>query len=593
MKVHNLIQGTPEWHAYRRQHFNASHAPAMMGCSPHKKRSQLIAELATGIEEDVSEYVEERVHAPGHRFEALARPLAEQIIGEDLYPVVGSEGKLSASFDGLTLDESTAYEHKSLNDRLREAMVDGCTGADLPLDYQVQMEQQHMVSKCARVLFIASKWDGDQLVEARHCWYYPNPALAAQIAAGWEQLEADVCAFVPPATTALAPVAEPVKALPAVSVKVEGQIAVSSNLQVFETALRDFIEHRLIREPKTDQDFANLDTQIKAMKGAEAALASSDSNMLAQIQPVDTALKHSATLAKLVKEHRLMAEKLLTSEKDRRRMEIVHAGQQGLREHIAALNERLGKPYMPTVPADFAAAVKGMRNISNMEDAVTALLVNSKLQASAIADKIDANLKVLRETAADHAFLFADTAQIVLKAPDDFALLVKARVSDHQAAEAAREAALKEKAEREAREDLEHRRAAVAAIRWPEPEPVAAPAAVQVAAPVTLSLVAANDAARAAIAQECVETAQVYITAAAPLPRGVTTSAAPIKWINTATLAERLGLPSITSALAEELGFPGVRRGGPGLWWDDRKVRPLGEALIQRIRSRIDHPVAA
>ena len=51
MKTHDLIQGSPEWLAYRAQHFNASDAPAMMGCSPYKTRAQLLAEMHTGIAE--------------------------------------------------------------------------------------------------------------------------------------------------------------------------------------------------------------------------------------------------------------------------------------------------------------------------------------------------------------------------------------------------------------------------------------------------------------------------------------------------------------------------------------------------------------
>ena len=42
MKTHALVQSTPEWHAHRASHFNASDAPAMMGCSPHKSRTHLL-----------------------------------------------------------------------------------------------------------------------------------------------------------------------------------------------------------------------------------------------------------------------------------------------------------------------------------------------------------------------------------------------------------------------------------------------------------------------------------------------------------------------------------------------------------------------
>ena len=118
MEHHSFAQGGPEWHAHRATKFNASDAPAMMGCSPHQTRTELLTRMKTGISQDVDAATQRRFD-DGHRFEALARPLAEQIIGEDLYPVTGSNGMLSASFDGLTMDESTAFEHKSLNDALR------------------------------------------------------------------------------------------------------------------------------------------------------------------------------------------------------------------------------------------------------------------------------------------------------------------------------------------------------------------------------------------------------------------------------------------------------------------------------------------
>lgn len=434
MQKHDLVQGSPEWLAHRSSHFNASDAPAMMGASPYKTRDALLLELHTGMGEEFSQETQ-LVLAEGHRAEALARPLAEQIIGEDLFPVVATNGKLSASFDGLTMLDDVNFEHKQMNARLRAAMVEGCTGADLPLDYQIQMEQQHMVSSAEKTLFMASKWDADgNLIEERHCWYHPNPDLAARIGAGWEQFEQDLCNYTPPERAAVI-VAKAVTALPAVSVQVAGAITLTHNLAAFETTLRDFIDHRLIREPKTDQDFADLDLQIKAMKGAEEALESAESQMLAQISAVDAAKRTKDMLHKLVRDNRLMAEKLLASEKERRKAEIVREASEAFRSHIAALNERLGKAYMPAVPADFAGAIKGKKSIDSMQSALNQTLASAKIEASAIADKIQLNLNTLRDLAGEHKFLFADAWQIVLKQPDDLTALVKLRIKEHDEAE--------------------------------------------------------------------------------------------------------------------------------------------------------------
>ena len=431
MKQHDLEQGSPAWHTHRATHFNASDAPAMMGCSKYKTRSpQLLHELHTGVTPEVDASQQFRFDE-GHRFEALARPLGEQVLGEDLYPVVGTEGELSASFDGLTMDESIAFEHKSLNDELRAVMTDEAVGYLLPLQYRVQMEQQCMVADCEKVLFMASKWDGDELVEERHCWYYPDPALRAQIIAGWAQFAQDLAAYVPPERAAAVVVAEPMQALPAVVVKVTGEIVIHENFDAFEKAARDFLEHRLIREPKSDQDFADLDQQIKAMKGAEAALEAAESGWIAQIDAVSTAKQRKDMLSKLMRENRLMAERLLKDEKERRRGEIVAGGVSALRAHIDGLNTRLGKPYMPMVQADFGGAVKGLKSLQSMEDKVDGELTRAKIEASGIADRIQINLATLRELAGAHTFLFPDTAQIVLKAADDLTALAKNRIAEH------------------------------------------------------------------------------------------------------------------------------------------------------------------
>jgi len=463
MQILNAKQGTPEWLAHRLKHHNASDAPAMMGCSKYKTRSQLVQECATGLGDDVSPETQ-RLYDAGHAYEALARPLAEKIVGEDLYPVTGYDGNLSASFDGLTLDDRIAWEHKSLNDALRAILpVDGVgadgVGAALPLMYRVQMEQQALVSGCERVLFTASKWHGEDCIDARHCWYRPDHVLRAQLVAGWLQFEADVAAY-QPGEVAPVVVAEPVQALPAVVVKVTGEIAITANFSVFETAFRDFVADRLITEPKTDQDFADLDLQIKAMKGAEAALDSAESQMLAQITSVDAAKKTKDMLYELVRKHRLASEKLLESEKQRRKAEIVADGQAKLREHIAALSKRLGL-QMPLISADIAGVIKGKKSLASMEDAIGAELARAKIEANRVADLIDANRAAM--DAADAAGLFPDFAQVCTKPADDFTALIAARrAAAQERLERERE---RIRAEEAARLEREQREAAEAKAR--------------------------------------------------------------------------------------------------------------------------------
>ena len=245
MEIITLQQGTPAWHQHRAQSLNASDATAMLGISPYKSRAELVRERATGIGPEVTPE-QQRIFDRGHAIEALARPLAEQVIGDDLSPCVGKSGKYSASLDGITFDGATAWECKTLNASLREAMPypnqihDADFGARLPEHYRAQMEHQAMVSGCERILFTAASLsdEGGTLDDVRHCWYAPDAEMRARIIAGWEQFEKDVAAYVP--SEAAPPVqAAPIESLPAVVVQVQGALTIAGNLPAFGAALRE------------------------------------------------------------------------------------------------------------------------------------------------------------------------------------------------------------------------------------------------------------------------------------------------------------------------------------------------------------------
>lgn len=437
MQIVSLVQGSADWHAHRAKHFNASDAPAMMGCSSYKTRSELIKELATGLTGEVDAATQRRFD-DGHRFEALARPLAEEIIGEDLSPCVGVNGKFSASFDGLTFMHNEAFEHKTLNKALREAMFGGCTGEDLPLQYRVQMEQQAMVSGCERILFMASEWTGDgQLIEERHCWYMPDQELRAQIIAGWEQLKKDVAAYDPTAERPAPAVAAPMESLPAVVVQVNGALTVGGNLDAFGDALRQFIA-RIPAKPVTDQEFADAEAAAKALKKAEEALATAEDGALAQISDVEQMRRTVADLKNLARTTRLATEKLVAAEKDARRTAIVTGAQAQLDQHVQALNQRLGANWLPRMAGGFGEVIKGKKSLANMEDAVAVALTNAKHEANQLADRLEANRKHLVQDGTDWIALFADFATVGAKAEEDFQILAAHRINQHKQAEAQR-----------------------------------------------------------------------------------------------------------------------------------------------------------
>lgn len=445
MITHNLVQGTAEWHAYRAAHDNASDAPAMMGVSSYKTRDQLIAERATGIVPEV-DAATQRLFDSGHRFEALARPLAEKIIGEDLYPCTGSlEGsRMSASFDGLTMLEEIASEHKRLNKRLREALaVPGCTGADLPMEYQIQMEQQCAVSGCERVLFMASDWDDQgQLIEEMHCWYTPNLELRAQIIAGWEQFHKDVAAYVPTEAKPAPVVGKTPDNLPALLIQVTGAVT-ASNLPEFKAHALEVFKG-INRTLTNDQDFATAESTVKWCADVESRLAAAKEHALSQTAAIDELFKTIDDISAEARRTRLELDKLVKARKEEIRGEIVAGGITALREHIAQLNAAMPAPYMPQVPADFAGAIKGKRTVDSLRGAVNDMLARAKIEASNIATRIHANVKTLEAS----GLVVPDAATLVLKAPDDLAAIIATRKAAEQQRQDAIRAEIAEKLQR-------------------------------------------------------------------------------------------------------------------------------------------------
>lgn len=421
MRTLNLVQGSAEWHQHRANAFNASDAPAMMSISPYKTRSDLLHERATGITPEIDDATQLRFN-DGHLFEALARPLAESIIGEELSPVTGLNGKFSASFDGIVFDHSVCFEHKTLSDRIRAAK----SASELPKDLRIQMEHQLLVSGAEKCLFMASKWNDGELVEEIHYWYMPDLESRERIVAGWEQFEKDLAAYVPTETIPAA-VAAPIIDLPAIVITATGSLAVETNFARWGMELKDFIA-RIPAKPATDQEFADCKAAVAALKKAEAQLDSEESRVLSMVPSIDDMKREKKLLRDLSSVTRLALEKLVVQRETAVKVEIMQFGKDELALHIAHLNVRLDVVQLPPIVADFAAAIKSKRNLENMRGAVSDLVAEKKIESNALADKIQINLKTVDQVDVAYRSLFADFAALVMKAPDDLALVIKSRI---------------------------------------------------------------------------------------------------------------------------------------------------------------------
>lgn len=463
MTVHPAPQGSAEWAEDRANRYNAGDAAAMLGCDPNgRTRTDLLDEMVNGFGPDVCAF-KQRLYDKGHEVEAMTRPLAEGIVGEDLYPLVGSievpglSRRVGASFDGLTMARIDVFECKSLNEALAAALPveddpDANDAAQLAKGYRVQMEQQLMVSGAERVLFCAAAFHPDGTTKSlRACWYRCDPALRAEILAGWQQLDVDRATHVPTEVAEM-PKAEVTIALPALFIHARGEIT-TSNMKEYGIALAARLEQIRSIQLLTDQDFSNAKESAKLLReNIESARLAKDA-MLAQTVTVGEAARMIDAWCEDMRLTALQLEKDVEREDKAKKAAMIDAAKVKYAQHVQELDREIA-PARITLPVPvFAEAIKNKRNFASMQDALDTMLATAKIAANEVATTIRFNREQLRPQngvdGEDWISLFPDFAAVCAKPRDDFHNLVTARVAAHrQRLEAERERIRKEEQEK-------------------------------------------------------------------------------------------------------------------------------------------------
>ena len=468
--THKVEQGSQAWHDLRAQHFTASEAPAMLGVSKYQTRNELLAQKKFGVAKPVSEY-QEALFARGHAAEAQARALIEADVldGEMLFPVTMTYGELLASLDGLDLFGETAFEHKLLNEELAIQIAIG----ELEPHYWAQLEQVLYVSGAKRAIFAISDGTRENL---QWLEYRPVPGRIEQILAGWEQFKADMAVF-ELAEEAPKPNGTAVMELPSLFVQIAGEVK-ASNLPAYRDAAMARIES-IKTDLATDQDFADAEAIIKWADKAEKELASVKKQAQGQAVSIDEVFRTIDHISDALRQKRLLLEKLVKTEKESRKREIVVAAGNAFQAHITANDARFA-PFglRVQVPSpDFATAIKGKRTLSSVQNAVDTELARAKVDAANIINTMTVNVEQWLELVkGGHEMLFPDLQAIITKDRDDFALLVRSRIERHEAQQAEAKAKIEEMARR-SKEAERAREAALAEICPAHPGPAYPPPA--------------------------------------------------------------------------------------------------------------------
>lgn len=422
MSILNVSQGSPQWHAARDTHFCASDAPAMMGASKYKSRADLLKEKAIGVTETISPE-KQALFDRGHVSEASIRPHVASVIGDELFPVVMEDGRLLASLDGITMDEETVFEHKLWNDALATQIEVG----ELEPHYYWQLEHQLHVSKAKRVIFVCSDGTPENCV---HMFYEPVPGRAEKLLTGWNQFDADLCAYVAPAPDTILE-KKALMALPALTVQLVGKVT-TTNLPAYRNSALEFIK-AINTDLQNDQDFADAEQTVKFCESAEKNLQDVKDQAIAQTASIDELFRSIDQISDAMRQKRLMLDKLVKSRKEQIRAEIITTGRNNWNAHVNDLNRILRRVQVTVPMPDFMAAIKGKRTLASLREAVDSALTGAKISATQQSELFMSRLAIIDEVAKDHAFLVRDLAVLVAMPTETLSAVIKQRIADHQA----------------------------------------------------------------------------------------------------------------------------------------------------------------
>jgi hypothetical protein len=179
---------------------------------------------------------------------------------------------------------------------------------------------------------------------------------------------------------------------------VTGEVTASNLAEFKQTALAAI--RSVNRDLKTDADFADAEKAVKWCSDVESRLKAAKEHALSQTASIDALFKTIDDIGAEAKRVRLDLDKLVTRRKDECKASAVSDARAALQAHVDLLNAELAPMRLLPVAVDFAGAIKGLRSIASMQDALDTALAQGKIAADNQARGIRANVATFKAQAA-------------------------------------------------------------------------------------------------------------------------------------------------------------------------------------------------
>jgi hypothetical protein len=330
-------------------------------------------------------------------------------------------------------------------------------------------------------------------MEKRETMVYESiPERRKKLIAGWKQFAEDLANYKPKAKQEQVEGKE-ADGFPLVKYEVHGT-AIHSNLRDILPIVKERAEEEMARPLETDQDFADKEKQVKAVKAARKHLKETTEDVKGEFVSFAEFSSLAAEMDSVLQKLQSHGEKAVKDAKAQKKREIEQYADEALREHIASVNEKIAPLHIENIIdiiPDWGTAMKNKRTLESLQNAVDEELSRVQIEIAQAVKIIQNNLEFFNSQK-DYHFLFNDLERIVNQHPEGFKALVQQRIADYKAEQeekrkreiAEAEARRKEQEEAEAKRQEEERTQEVK----PEPEVTHETPATNVQAPAEMPI---------------------------------------------------------------------------------------------------------
>ncbi len=183
-------------------------------------------------------------------------------------------------------------------------------------------------------------------------------------------------------------------------------------------------------ELTTDDDFANAESDVKAIKAGEKSLKDAKTSALEQADEIQKLFAAIDEVSGEARTARLALEKQIRTRKDEIKDEIVDTGVEAVRDYLQEQSETLQSVrHSWFEKSAFEDAIKGKRTASSMQKAVTGLVVKIKGEMADRETIISENQKVIDGIDKQYSAVFQDEQSLLLMDSDALQSTIDERIA--------------------------------------------------------------------------------------------------------------------------------------------------------------------